>query len=111
MGRMNGNERAWPAVRVAVEARMRKLRLFTAELAQRTRMSETTIRAFWVYPGKREALVLPVLGDEDGGAVEAAGLEVGEGAVGGVERVLVRGDRQLVLRGEREELPRVLPGV
>jgi hypothetical protein len=34
----------------------------------------------------------PALGDQDGGAVEPAGLEVGEGAVGVVERVGVRGD-------------------
>jgi len=34
------------------------------------------------------------LGDEDGGAVEAAGLEVGQRPVGAVERILVRGDRQ-----------------
>jgi hypothetical protein len=45
---MNRNERDWLAVCVAVEARMREPRLFTAELAQRTWMSETTIRAFWV---------------------------------------------------------------
>jgi lambda repressor-like predicted transcriptional regulator len=39
---MNRNERDWPAVRAAVEARMRELRLSTADLARRARMSETT---------------------------------------------------------------------
>jgi hypothetical protein len=43
---MNRTERDWPAVRAAVDAHMREVRLSTAELARRTRMSETTIRAF-----------------------------------------------------------------
>jgi len=38
---------------------------------------------------------LPGLRNEDGGAVEAPRLEVSQGAVRRVERVLVRGDRQL----------------
>jgi transcriptional regulator with XRE-family HTH domain len=43
---MSRSERDWPSVRTVVEARMRELKLSTAELARRTRMSETTIRAF-----------------------------------------------------------------
>ncbi len=43
---MNRGERDWPAVRAAVDARMSELRLSTAELARRTRMSQTIIRAF-----------------------------------------------------------------
>jgi hypothetical protein len=43
---MNRTERDWPAVRAAVDAHMREVRLSTAELARQTRMSETTIRAF-----------------------------------------------------------------
>ena len=63
--------------------------------------------------GQRPAAPQPVtaLGDEDGGAVEAARLEVGQGPVGGVERVLMGGDRQPVRGGERQELAGVRPGV
>ena len=39
---------------------------------------------------REKAWCCPGLGDGDGGAVEAASLEVGQGAVGRVERVLVR---------------------
>src|SRR5579863_2434958 len=47
---------------------------------------------------------LPGLRYEDGGAVEAAGLQVGEGPVGVVERVLVRGDGRLVRAALRSAL-------
>jgi transcriptional regulator with XRE-family HTH domain len=43
---VNREQRDWLAVRAAVEDRMRELRLSTAELARRGRMSETTVRAF-----------------------------------------------------------------
>ena len=45
-GRVSRLDWDWPAVRAAVDARMSELRLSTAELARRARMSETTIRAF-----------------------------------------------------------------
>jgi transcriptional regulator with XRE-family HTH domain len=42
---MNRNERDWPAVRAAADARMKELGLSTAELARRSKMSQSTIRA------------------------------------------------------------------
>src|SRR5438105_2299147 len=50
-------------------------------------------------------------GPEHGGAVDAVGAEVGQGAVGGVQRVWGGGDPQWVFGGEAEELPRVGAGV
>ena len=49
----------WPAVRAAVDARMSELRLSTAKLARRARMSETTIRAF--RQGRSRPYVLTVI--------------------------------------------------
>jgi transcriptional regulator with XRE-family HTH domain len=43
---MNRNERDWPAVRTAVDARMKELGLSTAEVAHKMRMAERTLRAF-----------------------------------------------------------------
>src|ERR1700678_3972829 len=46
-------------------------------------------------------------GQQNGRAVEAAGFEVDECVVRGVQRVRVTGDGQPVLGGEEQELPRV----
>ena len=43
---MNRNERDWPAVRAAVDARMKELGLSTAEVAHKMNMAESTLRAF-----------------------------------------------------------------
>jgi transcriptional regulator with XRE-family HTH domain len=57
-------ERDWPAVRAAVNARMSELRLTTSELARRTRMSETTIRAF--RKGRSRPCGLTITGFNEG---------------------------------------------
>ena len=43
---MNKNECDWPAVRTAVDARMKELGLSTAEVAHKMNMNERTLRAF-----------------------------------------------------------------
>ena len=48
----------WPAVRAAVDARMSELRLSAAELARRTRTSETTIRSFRTARSRPYALTI-----------------------------------------------------
>ena len=61
---MNRADWDWPAVRAAVDVRMSELRLSTAELARRTRMSETTIRAF--RKGRSRPYCLTVIGLNEG---------------------------------------------
>ena len=61
---MNSNERDWPAVRAAVDVRMSELRLSTAELARRTRMSETTIRS--IRKGRSQPCGLTITGLNEG---------------------------------------------
>lgn len=43
---MNKNECDWPAVRAAVDARMKELGFSTAEVAHKMNMNERTLRAF-----------------------------------------------------------------
>jgi transcriptional regulator with XRE-family HTH domain len=45
-GGMNRNEVDWPAVRVAVDARMKEQGLSTAEVASKMNMAESTLRGF-----------------------------------------------------------------
>jgi hypothetical protein len=46
----------WPAVRAAVRERRAELRLSTAELARRARLSETTVRYFGLGPSYSSTL-------------------------------------------------------
>jgi transcriptional regulator with XRE-family HTH domain len=61
MSRLNWD---WPALRAAVDARMSELRLSTAELARRTRTSETTIRSF--RKGRTRPYALTIIGLNEG---------------------------------------------
>jgi transcriptional regulator with XRE-family HTH domain len=54
----------WPTVRAAVDARMSELRLSTAELARRTRTSQTTIRAF--RKGRTRPYAVTIIGLNEG---------------------------------------------
>jgi hypothetical protein len=47
----------WPAVREAVHARLRELKMSTAELARQTCLSETTIRYLGTTPRNKASLV------------------------------------------------------